>query len=202
MRSLEKTDTAREDSLQTGSKTFSRAATAEPVGSVPESGEVPLPVATATASPTMDGGAGAVAMGPEQSKWWFWLLVALALAIAAIALSVACYVHTRSSTTTSSKGRIKASETFSLVMGEGTQAKKVEGTLAQDTEMGLYASQLNPMFQMDLSEGGSDSALYLDGGAMSPVLGSDRDGDREREVELKPRFMVPGPCEYGGGGAG
>jgi hypothetical protein len=118
-------------------------------------------------------------------------LVALAVAIA---LSVACYVHSRSSTATSSKGKIKAGETFNLAMVEGTQAKKKEGTLAEDTEMGGYASHLNPMFQMDLSGGGSDSALLLAGGAMSQVLGGER--EREREGELRPRFVVSGQYEY------
>jgi hypothetical protein len=48
------------------------------------------------------------------------------------------------------------------------------------------------MFQVDLSESGSDSALCPDDGAMSPVLGS----KREREAELKPRFVAWGLHEY------
>jgi hypothetical protein len=127
-------------------------------------------------------------------------LVALAVAIAAVALSVACYVHRRSSTTTSSKGQAKPSETFVLALGEGKQAKKVEATLAQDAEMGGYASQLNPMFQTEFSGGGSDSQIFLDDSgndrARSPVLESGRDRDGAPPQELQPRVVLPGPYEY------
>jgi hypothetical protein len=79
---------------------------------------------------------------------------------------------------TSSKGQAKMSETFVLA-GEGKRPKKVEATRAQDAAMVGYASQLNPMFQTEFSEGGSDSQIFFDDssndGARSPVLESDRE---------------------------
>jgi hypothetical protein len=85
--------------------------------------------------------------------------------------------------------------------GEGKQAKKVEATLAQDAEMGGYASQLNPMFQTEFSEGGSDSQIFLDDSgndrARLPVLKSGRDREAAPLQVLQSPVVVSGQYEYG-----